>query len=195
LASDRSQAIARVYAEALFEIAQEREQAASVRGELSNLAEVVRRNDQWRTFLETPAIRREEKGATIEKVFRGRISDLVMDFLQVVARKNRLVLLCEIETSFIDLEDEAAGRVRGKIVTAIELDKKEQVRLAEQVSRALRKTVTLQSRVDPEILGGMVLTIEDTVMDGSVQHCLRQYAEQLRKGADQKLDVSQVLGE
>jgi F-type H+-transporting ATPase subunit delta len=195
LASDRSQAIARVYAEALFEIAQEREQAASVREELSNLAEVVRRSEPWRTFLETPAIRREEKAATIEKVFRGRISDLVLDFLQVVARKNRLVLLCEIEKSFIDLEDQAAGRVRGKIVTAIELDKKEQSRLAEQVSRALRKTVTLQSRVDPKILGGMVLTIEDTVMDGSVQHCLSQYAEQLRRGADRELDVSQVLGE
>ena len=156
---------------------------------------MVRRSEPWRTFLETPAIRREGKTAIIEKVFRDKISDLVLDFLQVVARKNRLALLCEIEKSFIDLEDQAAGRVRGKIVTAIELDKKEQSRLAEQVSRALRKTVALQSMVDPKILGGMVLTIEDTVMDGSVRRRLSQYAEQLRKGADRELDVNQVLGE
>ena len=195
MASDRSQAIARVYAEALFEIAQEREQAASVREELSQLAAVVRRCEPWRTFLETPAIRREEKAATIEKVFRGKVSELVMDFLMVVARKNRLGLLDEMAESFVELEDRAAGRVWGKMVTAVELDQHEQVRLAEQVSRALRKTVTLQSRMDPTILGGMVLTVEDTVMDGSVRRRLSQYAEHLRRGAERELDVRHVLGE
>ena len=195
MASDRSQAIARVYAEALFEIAQEREQAPLVREELSNLAEVVRRSEPWRTFLETPAIRREEKAAIIEKVFRGKVSELVMDFLMVVARKNRSGLLGEMAQSFVELEDQAAGRVRGKIVTAVELDKQEQARLVEQVSRALRKTVMLQSRVDTAILGGMVLTIEDTVMDGSVRRRLSQYAEHLRRGAERELDVTRVLGE
>ena len=195
MASDRSQAIARVYAEALFEIAQEREQAASVREGLCHLAEVERCSEPWRTFLETPVIRREEKAATIVKVFRGKVSELVMDFLMVVARKNRLGLLDEVAESFVELEDRAAGRVWGKMVTAVELDQHEQVRLAEQVSRALRKTVTLQSTVDPEILGGMVLTVEDTVMDGSVRRRLSQYAEYLRRGADRELDVNQVLGE
>ena len=195
MASDRSQAIARVYAEALFEIAQEREQAPLVREELSNLAEVVRRSEPWRTFLETPAIRREEKAAIIEKVFRGKVSELVMDFLMVVARKNRSGLLGEMAQSFVELEDQAAGRVRGKIVTAVELDKQEQARLVEQVSRALRKTVMLQSRVDTAILGGMVLTIEDTVMDGSVRRRLSQYDEHLRRGAERELDVTRVLGE
>ena len=195
MASDRSQAIARVYAEALFEIAQERGQASSVREELSQQAEVVRRSEPWRTFLETPAIRREEKAATIEKVFRGKVSELAMDFLMVVARKNRLGLLDEIAETFENLEDQAAGRVRGNIVTAVELDPQEQVRLAEQVSRALRKTVTLQSRMDPTILGGMVLTVEDTVMDGSVRRRLSQYAEHLRRGAERELDVRHVLGE
>jgi len=195
LASDRSQAIARVYAEALFEIAQEREQAPSVREELSHLAEVVRRNESWRTFLETPAIRREEKAATIEKVFRGKVRELLMDFLMVVARKNRLSLLGEMAQSFENLEDQAAGRVRGKIVTAVELDKQEQAQLAEQVSRALRKTVMLQGKVNPEILGGMVLTIEDTVVDGSVRGRLSQYAKHLRRGAERELDINRVLGE
>jgi F-type H+-transporting ATPase subunit delta len=195
LASDQSQAIAQVYAEALFEIAQEREQAASVREELSQLAEMVRYGEPWRTFLETPAIRREEKAATIEKVYRGKVSDLAMDFLMVVARKHRLGLLCDMAEAFVALEDQAAGRVRGEIITAVELDAHEQVRLAEQVSRALRKTVALRSKVDPAILGGMVLTIEDTVMDGSVRRRLRQYAEYLRRGAERELDVSRVLAE
>lgn len=195
MASDRSQAIARVYAEALFEIAQEREQAAAVREELSQLAEVVRCSEPLRTFLETPAIRWEQKAATLEKVFRGKVSELVMDFLMVVARKHRLGLLSKMTEAFIDLDDQAAGRVRGKIVTAVELETQEQVRLAEQVSRALQKTVTLQSRVDPAILGGMVLTIENTVMDGSVRRRLSQYAEHLRRGTERKLDVSRVLSE
>ncbi len=193
MASDQSQSIARVYAEALFEIAQEREQTASVREELSQLAELVRRLDLWRTFLETPAIRHEEKAEILEKVFHGKVSDLVMDFLMVVARKNRLGLLTEMEESFVEREDQAAGRVRGKMVTAVELDTQEQIRLAEQVSRALRKTVTLQSTVDPAILGGMVLTVEDTVMDGSVRRRLSQYAKYLRRGTEHKLDISEVL--
>lgn len=195
MASDQSRAIARVYAEALFGIAQEGEQSERVRQELHILAESIRGSGEWKTFLETPAIRREEKAATLKRVFGGTLSELVLDFLMVVARKDRLGLLCEMEQSFGNLEDEAAGRVQGVLVTAVELSKKERVRLAEQVSQVLRKTVTLESKVDPGILGGMVLRIEDTVMDGSVGRRLREYAEHLRRGAERALDVSQVLGE
>ncbi|MBN1846814.1 MAG: ATP synthase F1 subunit delta [Sedimentisphaerales bacterium] len=195
MASDRSQAIARLYAEALFEIAREREQAASIRQELSALAELIRQNDEWRVFLETPALRRETKAETLAKVFQDNLSDLVMDFLMVVARKDRLALLGEIEQAFGALDDQAAGRLRGTITTAIDLDKKEQARLAERISRALRQTVTLENRTDPAILGGMILAIEDTVIDGSVYKSLRQYARQIKRRTEQSLDAGRILTE
>ena len=83
MASDQSQEIARVYAEALFAIAQERRQAERVRQELHILAESIRGSGEWKTFLETPAIRREAKAATLKRIFDGRVSDLVLDFLMV----------------------------------------------------------------------------------------------------------------
>ena len=117
----------------------------------------------------------------------------MMDFLAVLAERNRLAALRAIESCYGELEDKHVGRVKGKLVTAIELDQKETARLTEQINRALRKTVTLQSRCDPLIIGGMILTIGGTVMDGSVRGSLNRLSRQLRQKSQQDLRAAGML--
>lgn len=193
MASDKSQAIAGVYAEALFELAQERGQGESVRQELSNLADLVRADPEWELFLESPAIGREHKIEVVRRVFAERLSDLTGDFLKVLASKDRLALLLEIEKCYLRLEDRQAGRVRGTLTTALELDKKELIRLSEQIGRALHKTVALQNRIDPAIIGGMIISVEDKMIDGSVRRRLQQFSRQARQRTHNRLRAENVL--
>ncbi|MBN2376603.1 MAG: ATP synthase F1 subunit delta [Sedimentisphaerales bacterium] len=183
MGSDSAQSIAAVYAEALFELAREQQQCIAVRGELEQLAELARDDEPWSVFLASPAVRREEKKAAVLRIFSGKLSELTVDFLGVLAGKGRLGLLPEIAESFVALEDQAASRVRGTITTAVELAQDEQVQLAEQISRALNKEVILQAKVDESIIGGMVLKVEDLRFDATVKRKLENFSRKLKERA------------
>ena len=187
MAADHSNAIAMIYAEAMFALAEEQQQTEKLCAELNVIAQAIEANPDFAVFLESPAINRDRKAASISRIFQGKVSQLMIDSLKVIAAKDRLNLLVEIQQCFEELDDRKAGRVKGSITTAVELPPKEQSRLTEQINRAIRKTVSLTSIVDPSIIGGMVLTIEDTVMDVSVKGALQQLTQKLRLQAAEKL--------
>ena len=187
MAADDIQAIGRVYATAIFELAWESQQADTVRLELAELIEHLDRDEEFVVFLESPAISRDKKKQMLSRVFGDIFTELMTNFLMVLADKDRLALLRPIMQSYADLEDVHAGRVKGRLRTAVPLSKNDEIRLTEQISRALRKTVALQTSVDPSILGGLVLTIGDTLLDGSVRSSLQRFAQQLRQTAHERL--------
>ncbi len=193
MASDNTNAIALTYAQALFDLAMESQTTDSVRQELGSLVACLEQAPDFTIFLESPSISSAEKLAAIGRIFEGKLTDLIMNFLQIVASRDRLGLLVEIQRCFTGLEDKRVGRVKGTLVTAVELSEKEVVRLTEQIARALRKTVSLNAQVDPSIIGGMVLTIEDTIMDGSIKKSLKRFSQQLRVETVQKLPVASDL--
>ena len=183
LGSDSAQSIAAVYAEALFELAQERQLSIEVRGELEQLAELERDDEQWCLFLDSPAVRRVEKKAAVLRIFSGKLSELTVDFLAVLAGKGRLGLLPQIAKSFVALEDRSASRVRGTITTAVELSRDEQVQMAQQISRALKKEVILQAKVDESIIGGMFLKVEELRFDATIKRKLENFLRKLKERA------------
>jgi len=187
LAADHSNAIPMIYAEAMFALAEERQQTENLYAELNIIAQAIKANPDFAVFLESPAINRDRKADSISRIFQGKVSQLMIDSLKVIAAKDRLNLLGKIQQCFGELEDRKAGRVKGSLTTAVELLPKEQSRLAEQINRALRRTVSLTSIVDPSIIGGMVLTIEGIVMDVSVKGALQQLLQKLRLHAAEKL--------
>lgn len=193
MASDNSNAIAQTYAQALFDLAKERESTELVRQELENLAVCLEATPAFTVFLESPSISSTEKLGAIGRIFKETFSELLMHFLQVVGSRDRLGLLAEIQACFSGLDDERIGRVKGTLVTAVALSEKEVARLTEQIGRALRKSVSLDAQVDPSIIGGMVLTIEDTIMDGSIKKSLDRLLQQLRVETVQKLPVVSEL--
>jgi len=193
LAIDVWAGVAGVYAEALFELAVERQQTGEVREDLRHLAALIESDREWELFLESPRIFSKEKAGVIKRVLEGKISALTMDFLMVVAGKGRLGGLRAMARHYVELEDKQAGRIKGKLTTAVELDPKETARLTEQIGRALRKTVTLEKRCNPAIIGGMILNIGDTVFDGSVQGSLNRLSRQLRKKSQRDLGAAQLM--
>lgn len=176
-----------IYAKALFELGQERQESEKLHQDLKLMSQIVEEHRDLRVFLDSPAINRQQKSESILRIFAGRVGELTCDFLRVLASKDRLNLICEIQDSYEELENEQAGRVEGTLTTAVELSTQEESRFSEQISRALRKDVILQTRVDPAIIGGMVIKVEDTLMDASIKGSLKQFSERLSREVINKL--------
>lgn len=193
MAEKTSQTIAAVYAQALFELAQERNQINEVYEELDQLSAVIHQQSEFFIFLETPAISHREKTESLTRIFAGQLSELTLNFLKVLAAKDRLGLLPEIKLAYQKLLDKKAGIVKGKLTTAVELGQKELARLTEQICRALRKTIEFENEVAPAIIGGLVIKIDDTIIDSSIRANLLRFSRQIREKADHLIRSNRTL--
>jgi F-type H+-transporting ATPase subunit delta len=176
--------VARSYAKALFELARERAQLDAIAGELDALADVFRNQPGLRTFFARPWVAAAAKrAAAVELGTRLEVSPLARDFLALVVAHGRAVHFAAIAAAFHVLEDEAAGRVRGRVRTAVALSDAERAALAGRLAGVLGgKRVVLEEVVDRELLGGFVAEIGTVLVDGSLDGQLARIRERLAKG-------------
>ena len=190
MAQASAESIARRYAAALFELALESQQTELVREEIDAIANLLQQNHGFRELLVNAAIHHKHKAEVISRVFANQLSELAMNFLQVVIAKDRSPLLLEICDEYIIIDDEHAGRVHGVLVTAINLDANEIAEFARQIGDSIKKQVTLSNRVDATILGGSILTIGERVWDNSVRENLHRLSQHLRTAGETRLSAS-----
>lgn len=167
------------YARSLLELANERNQADEIGQEMAGIREIVEQQPTFAAFLADPGIAGSERTATLEKVFKGRASPLVWNFLGVVNNHGRMRMLGAIAQAFGDLLDEQRGNVEVDVTVAQKLtaDQLEQVR--QRVSAALGKNAIVHQYVDENIIGGLVLRVEDRLIDASVKYQLEAMRERL----------------
>lgn len=162
------------YAEALLELADERGELDAVVEEVGFLRSLLVDDLAFRTFLETPSIDASEKSAVLDRALRDRLSSSLVDFVQVVVRKNRQLFLGEILEEFGHLHDEKLGRIHVDAVSAVALGDESREELTRLLGEKLRKTIVLDTSIQPQILGGLVLRIGDVVVDGSSRRRLKE---------------------
>jgi F-type H+-transporting ATPase subunit delta len=167
------------YARSLLELANERGQAEEIGQEMAGLRELLEQNPTFAAYLADPGISAAERAATFDKLFRGRASQLVFNFLGVVNTKGRTRLLGSIAQAYNDLLDEQKGNVEVDVTVAQRLtgDQLEQVR--QRVSAALGRNAVVHQYVDENIIGGLVLRVEDRLIDASVRYQLEAMRERL----------------
>lgn len=168
----RAEAIARNYAETLLALAQRHgglPTAEEYLRAIEELAALVEREPRIREFLATPRVAAAQKEEALRTALAGRVPDLFLRFVQVVLEKGRQTLFREIALAYRDLVDEMLGRARVQVAISHAPD----AALQEEIRRALEvrlgKTVVAEYRVDPELLGGMVVRVGDEILDGSVR--------------------------
>ena len=167
------------YARSLLELANERNQADEIGQEMAGIRDVLAEQPSFAAYLADPGIGGTERTATLEKVFKGRVSPLVSNFLGVVNNHGRMRMLGPIAQAFVDLLDEQRGNVEVDVTVAQRLspDQLEQVR--QRVSQALGKNAVVHQYVDEDIIGGLVLRVEDRLIDASVKYQLEAMRERL----------------
>jgi F-type H+-transporting ATPase subunit delta len=170
-------AAARRYARAIFELAQEQGKVADWGGRLEKVRELVSDPDVARV-LTNPTIATDRRMALVSgapHVFDPEATNLAM----LLIESGRIRDVVGIDEEFKRLADEAAGRVRATVTTAVELSAKDRDRVAEGLSKHLSKEVHLDVLVDPSILGGLKLQYGDRLVDATVATRLQQLRRRL----------------
>ncbi len=172
--------LAIAYSRALMELARDAGRLRPVLEDVRLLARTYADVPDFRTFIESPALNARVKGELLERVFRGKLDDLTLNFLELLIDKKRQVLLPEVFVLSEELYDREVGRMHVEVVTAVPLEPQVQVELMGILEGKLKKKVVLRKAVLPEVMGGMILRYGDLVADGSVRTAL----DKIRSGME-----------
>ncbi len=169
--------VARSYAEALLELALQEDALELYAEQLGQFTALLESEPDFRLFLETPRIDPAAKKQVIGDVFGDLMVGNLVRFLYVTIDKGRQRFLPAIEREFTALLNEHLGRLAVEITTAREADEALKASLQRRLSKLLDREILPSYRVNPRILGGVIVKVGDRIMDGSV----RQRLQRLRR--------------
>jgi F-type H+-transporting ATPase subunit delta len=160
------------YARALLDLANEQKQAEATGEELRELGLIIEGNKSLGSFLSDPGISAGDRTALLNKVFKGKVSQLVMNTMGVLNSKGRLGLLHGITEAYGELLDEQLGKIEVDVTVAQKLGAADLEQVRQRIGQALKKDAIVHQYVDEKIIGGMVLRVDDKLIDASVKHQL-----------------------
>jgi F-type H+-transporting ATPase subunit delta len=174
------QRIARVYAEALHNIARDEGVVDQVKAELVELVSgAFREEPRFEAFLESSAVSREHKERVLRTALESRCSSLFFRFLLVLNSHDRLSILRALLHEFLELDNRRNKRLPVLVRTAVPLSVEHRERLTQDLRIGFGLEPQLETQVDPDILGGMILQVGDFVMDASVRGEIEAMRKQL----------------
>ena len=167
------------YAQALLDLAKEADTADSIGQELRDIGQLVDENADFARLLASPAIGQEERGQLIHRLFDGRASRLMLNFLGLTNQKGRLGLLRSISLAYDDLLDQELGIIEVDVTVAERMGDDQLENVRRKVSDALKREAVVHQYLDPAIIGGLVLRVRDQLIDGSVRAQLAAMRQRL----------------
>jgi F-type H+-transporting ATPase subunit delta len=146
---------------------------------IQSIADAMQRDLKLRVFLETPRVDAATKNEVLRKALADRAPSKFVRFVESVVSHRRQMLIPEIAQEYMDLVDKAENRMHANVTVALEADEKTRKLIADRLSKVFDKTVVPHLSVDARILGGLVVRVGDTVMDGSVRRKLGTLRQRL----------------
>ena len=168
----RSSTIAKNYAEALLELAKRAKDLRAWGALVQSIADAMEKDRKLRLFLETPRVDAKSKNGVLRKALAGRAPAPFVRFIESVVSHRRQMLIPEIAQEYMDLVDFAENRMHANVTVARDADEKTRKLIADRLSKVFAKAVIPHLNVDERILGGVIVRVGDTVMDGSVRRKL-----------------------
>ena len=167
------------YAEALFEAAREREELEDVVSDLEDFVEALHENEELRLFFYGGQVPEREKRRAIDALTEDMALS-TRNFLKVLSDNGREEILEEVLARYEELVKEHLGRVEVEVTTAVELSEEESGRIKERLGSILEgREVILQTRVNPDLLGGAVFRFGGRMLDSSVRGQLMSLREEM----------------
>src|SRR3954454_21147222 len=176
------EAIARVYAEALFGAAKAKGKLDAIREQLGEFADALAANRDLQLFFFSPYFSSTEKQEGLGKAITGAEPELV-NFLGLLIEKHRMPVLYRIRRQFDALWAKENKRLSVTVTSAVELDPEIARRIGSEIEEQTGNTIELESRVDPDILGGLVVQVGNMVLDTSIQNRLEKLRKSVARSA------------
>lgn len=182
---DKERSLARIYAEAMLVAAAGAEQAFV--DDLDGLVGLLDRDPAFEAVLANPLINAAGKRALIDKALRGQLGDILVDGLQVMRKKGRLGLVRELARAVHEIWLARQGKVEVRVTSAVPLSPALREDLVRAAAQRIGKQPVLVERVDPKLLGGLVVRARDGKFDSSVARTLARIEAQLLERASNEL--------
>lgn len=162
-----------IYCEVLFELASEADRVDAVKEDLEAVAHVLSENAEFAALMSSHNVQGKEKAEVIRRVFSGKVNDLTLDFLSVLAKRNRMTSLFGISQKYETLFDLHYDRHLVEVTLAAKPDEKQLEKLENNLSDAIKGTVKLAVEVDPDIIGGIIIKKDGKMIDNSVRTAVK----------------------
>ncbi|MCD7058270.1 F0F1 ATP synthase subunit delta [Pelagibacterium xiamenense] len=162
--------IGRPYATALFDLASEANAIEDTEKSLDAIAALIDSNDDFAKFLESPTITADKKGEVLEAILaKAKTPELVANTLRLVAKNGRLYAVPAIISLYKDLAADARNEVSADVVSAAPLSDAQSAELAKVLKDKIGKAVSLKTRVDESLIGGLVVKVGSKMIDTSLK--------------------------
>lgn len=186
---DEQLELADVYAAALFALATEADTVDEIHQELESLVELEDSDEPFRKFMNSTSVDDDDRARSLEKIFRGRLSDMVLNTLLVMNAHERAALVPQLARAYVLRMEDARGQIEVTATTAVELDEQQRGEVMKVAETLSGRKPLVDYVVDPELLGGLVLQIGDMRYDDSIRRHLDLAEDQLRERANRGLQI------
>jgi F-type H+-transporting ATPase subunit delta len=175
-----SDVIAKRYAHALYEVAQERNTVDAVEEQLLLIQHTVKESKDLDAMLHSPRIKTEDKKAVLEQIFKAEVNPEVINVLKLIVDRKRETIVSLLAEEFTVIANEARGIADMFVTTAIPLTQEEEVKLADTFGKVVNKKLRVHSKIDPKIIGGVLVRIGNRVYDGTLAGKLNRFHQELK---------------
>lgn len=173
------------YAGSLLDLASEKNSLDQISKDMEIVHSAIRSSNDLKKILESPVVKQEKKQSILSEIFKDKISEDSLNFIEFIVEKNREVLLQSIIEKFLEFRDLKLGIVRVEVRTSFEFIDEQKDKLKKKLENILNKKADLNFIVDKTIVGGFIAKVGDTVYDASVKHQLELLRKEFLKGSVQ----------
>ncbi len=174
--------LAQVYARSLFEVAREQDKLDELREQLGQFADAMKQNRELELFFFSPYFSTNEKQEGLEKLLDGADGQF-MNFLKLLIENHRMPVIYRLRREYERLWERENRLLPVVLTSAVELDEQTVKDLGERIGQRTGNTVALTTEVRPDIIGGIVVRVGNSILDASIRNRLEQLRTQVAQGA------------
>lgn len=169
------------YAKSLIDMALGNKQMDAVKADVDLIIGSLFSNHDLSALLKSPIINSGKKQVIVDAIYKGKVSDTTYQFLNLIIEKKREPLLWDICNSFVDLYNTINNIIKVKVTTAVALADKPKAEIESYLQKNTGKKIILETAVDPNIIGGLIIRTEDGLYDASISNQLNKIKQTLNK--------------
>lgn len=171
--------LGKTYAQALLELANSREHALALSDQLEKISDILKNQPGFYDLISTGALNKQQRVALVEKVFAGKVFSELENFIGVLAVNNRLGIIKNVSQCLKTLVQNQAGEILVHVTTACKISEDQLAALTKVLEKILKAKPLLNIKIDPDIIGGIKLRINDSTYDASVAGELERLTQKM----------------
>jgi F-type H+-transporting ATPase subunit delta len=173
--SNTTTELSKRYATALFSDALAAKTLDEITNDIKSIEKMSKDSQDFENLIKSPVISRKDKLEVVRQISKkANFSELASNFLGLLAENNRLSVLEDIIEKFYSLVSEHKGELKVEVISAVELDEKQEIALSEKLKSDLKKDIVLEKKTDPKIIGGLIIKIGSYMVDSSIKSKLKR---------------------